>query len=134
MTDAIAPRHLGRSAFAIVAGFLAVAVLSIATDALLHALAVYPPWGEPMHDPGLNALALSYRFVYTVLGGWLTARLAPSAPMTHVLILGGIGFVLSGAGYFGTAGMDLGPRWMPLVLWLTSLPLTWAGGKLYRKA
>ena len=39
-----------------------------------------------MYDTGLNLLA-SYRIVY-LLGGFITARLAPRAPMRHVMILG----------------------------------------------
>ena len=82
---------MGRSIVAVVAGFLAVVGLSLATDQLFHVLEVYPPWGQPMNDTGDNLLALSYRVVYTVLGGFITARLAPRAPMRHVMILGIIG-------------------------------------------
>jgi len=52
-----------RSAAAVLAGFLAVAVLSLVTDQILHVLQVYPPWGAPMWDPKLNLLALTYRTV-----------------------------------------------------------------------
>jgi hypothetical protein len=45
-------RRLLRSTGAVVAGFMVVFVLSLATDQLLHVLNVYPPWGQPMHDPG----------------------------------------------------------------------------------
>ena len=57
-----------RSVAAVLLGFLAVVVLSLATDHVLHVLDVYPPWGQPMHDPGLCLLALSYRTVYAVAG------------------------------------------------------------------
>ena len=56
---------MGRSIVAVVAGFLAVVALSLATDQLFHVLEVYPPWGQPMNDTGDNLLALSYRVVYT---------------------------------------------------------------------
>ena len=78
------PRRLWRSAGAVFLGFLTVVVLSLGTDQLLHVLQVYPPWGQPMHDPGLNLLALSYRIIYTVLGSYITARFAPHSPMRHV--------------------------------------------------
>lgn len=45
-------------------GFLTVVILSLGMDQVLHALHVYPPWGQPMHHPALNLLALSYRIVY----------------------------------------------------------------------
>ena len=41
------PRRLGRSTAAVLLGFVAVAVLSLGTDEVLHVLRVFPPWGEP---------------------------------------------------------------------------------------
>ena len=126
------PRRLGRSVAAVLSGFLATFILSLGTDQVLHVLDVYPPWGQPMWSPGLNLLALGYRIIYTVFGGWLTARLAPSAPTRHVLVLGVIGLVLSTLGAIGSITQyDLGPDWYPIVLALTSLPCVWLGGKLY---
>jgi hypothetical protein len=122
---------MARSVVAILAGFLAVVVLSLATDQLLHVLQVYPPWGEPMDDTGLNALALSYRIVYTLLGGLITARLAPRAPMRHVMILGIIGLIAGSAGVFvATTMADLGPSWYPIAIAVTAFPCTWLGGAL----
>ena len=51
---------------AIVAGFLVTVVLSLTVDEILHLAGIYPPWGDPMPQPALNALALSYRCVITV--------------------------------------------------------------------
>jgi hypothetical protein len=102
-------RNLWRSIAAVFFGFLAVVVLSLGTDEIFHMLLVYPPWNEPMRDPGLNLLALSYRIVYTVMGGYITARLAPRNPMRHVWVLAGIGLVMGVAGVIATSGMDLGP-------------------------
>jgi hypothetical protein len=126
------PRRLGRSTLAVLVGFVAVAGLSLATDQVLHVLEVYPPWGQPMYDAGLNLLALSYRCVYTVLGGYLTATLAPRNPMRHVLILGAIGFVLSLAGAISTASMNFGPVWYPVALVITAFPCVWLGGLIHR--
>ena len=69
------------------AGFICTALLSVGTDAFMHARGIFPPPGEAMSD-GLFALATAYRLVFTVLGGYMTAALAPRAPMTHVVILG----------------------------------------------
>jgi hypothetical protein len=126
------PRRLGRSTLAVLAGFVAVVVLSLGTDQLFHVLGVYPPWGEPMNDPGLNLLALVYRCVYGVLGSYIAARLAPRNPMRHALMLGGIGFVLSSAGAVSAIGMNLGPLWYPIALVITALPTAWLGGVLAR--
>ena len=126
------PRHTLRSIIAVLVGFLVIVVLSLATDQLFHSLNVYPPWNEPMRSHGLNFLALSYRVVYAILGSYLTARLAPRAPMKHAMILGYIGFALSALGAIAAIGADLGPMWYPIVLCLTSVPCAWIGGRLYR--
>jgi hypothetical protein len=126
------PRRRWRSAAAIFLGFAAVVVLSLGTDQVLHVLRVYPPWGEPMDDTGLLLLALAYRIVYTVAGGYIAARLAPSAPMRHAVILGLIGLVPGMAGVIAAVGVDLGPFWYPVALALIGLPCCWLGGVLHR--
>jgi hypothetical protein len=130
-TPSTSHRNLPRSAGAILAGFIAVFVLSLATDQVFHALDIYPPWGQPMFDTGLLLLALSYRIVYGIAGGYITARLAPHAPMRHALVGGGIGFVLSLAG--GIAMWDMGAHWYPIALALSSVPCAWAGARLFTK-
>lgn len=121
-------RNIPRSVAAILAGFIAVFVLSLATDQLFHALNVYPPWDQPMTDTGLLLLALTYRIVYGIAGGYLVARLAPRNPMRHALIMGSIGFVLSVAG--AIAMWDMGAHWYPVALALSAIPCAWAGAKL----
>ena len=128
------PRRLLRSAAAVFLGFIAVVVLSLGTDQVLHVVHVYPPWGQPMDEPGLNLLALSYRIVYTVFGMYLTARLAPHSPMGHALVGGAIGFVLGTAGAIATIPMHLGPAWYPIAIALTALPCAWLGGFLHRRS
>src|SRR6266852_3145770 len=91
------PRRLGRSVAAVLLGFVAVFVLSLGTDQVLHVLQVYPPWGQTMFDPGLNLLALSYRIIYTVVGAYITATLAPQNPMRHALALGVVGTIVGTA-------------------------------------
>lgn len=125
---------MGRSAAAVFLGFVSVAVLSLGTDQLLHVLKVYPPWGQPMFDAGLNLLALSYRIVYTVVGGYITASLAPRSPMRHVLVVGVLGVVIASAGAIAAMRTaDLGPNWYPIALALTGLPCVWLGGILHER-
>ena len=117
---------------AVFVGFISVAVLSLGTDQVLHVLEIYPPWGKPMHDPSLNVLALSYRIVYTILGGYITASLAPHAPMRHVIVVGIVGFVAGSAGAITAITVaDLGPDWYPIALALTAFPCVWLGGVLH---
>jgi len=132
MTQPMAPpRRLGRSIRAIFLGFLTVVLLSLGTDQILHVLKVYPPWGEPMRDPGLNALALAYRTVYTVLGGYVSARFAPHAPMRHAWIYGFVGLLFGAIGVVVGLTADLGPVWYPIALAAEALPCAWLGGTLY---
>lgn len=136
MTEVMAsahPRRVGRSVAAVFLGFIAVVVLSLGTDEVLHLLRVYPPWGQPMYDPGLCLLALSYRIVYTIFGSYLTARLAPRRPMFHVGILGAVGFVIGTVGAVTTIPMKLSPDWYPIAIAVTALPCAWIGGALDRK-
>ena len=125
------PRRILRSIAALFAGFVVVVVLSLGTDLVLHATSVFPAWGEPMSD-ALFLLATAYRTAYGVLGGYLTARLAPYAPMKHALAGGLVGLVLSTIGAVATwdKGPEFGPHWYPLALVATALPCAWAGGRL----
>jgi hypothetical protein len=126
-----APRNIGRSVVAVLAGIVLGAALSLGTDEILHLLKVYPPWGQPMPAPGENALALSYRIVYTVLSGYLTAALAPRNPLRHAVILGLIGLVICTLAVIATLPLHLGPSWYPIILAVTALPCMWLGGILY---
>ncbi len=108
------------------AGFVVVFALSLGTDQVLHLMGVYPPWGQPMFDPALNMLALGYRLVYDTFGSYLTARLAPFAPMRHALIGGVIGLALCTAGAIVAIRMDVGPAWYPILA--LRAPTAWLGG------
>ena len=124
--------QLVKSALAIVAGLLTIVATHMGTDQLMHAWGVFPPASQGMHDPALNALALAYRSAFTVLGCWLTARLAPSHPRDHALVLGLIGTALASAGAIAARDMNLGPAWYPLALAVTAFPLAWVGASLHR--
>ena len=98
----------------------------------MHATGVFPPWGERMAD-GLFVLPLAYRIVCSLLGGYLAARLATDRPVSHAMMLGAIGFVLSAIGTFATAGQSAayGPIWYSLLVTATALPCSFAGAKVY---
>jgi hypothetical protein len=127
-----APRRRGRGTIAVLAGLAANVVLGLGTDQVLHATGVYPPWGQPMSEP-LFGLATAYRIVYAVLGGYLTARVAPDRPMRHAIALGVVGVIVSTVGLVATwnAGPAFGPKWYPIALVLVSIPCAWLGAKLY---
>ena len=120
-----------KSIGALIAGALVGVVLSIGTDAALRAAGVFTPLGQPMSD-ALLLLATIYRTIYGVLGSYVTARLAPSRPMMHVLILGAIGLAVSIAGVVVSWNhvAEFGPRWYPRALVVLAMPQSWLGGKL----
>jgi len=124
-------RSMVRSIGAVFAGLLFIVVLSTVTDVVMHATGVYPPWFQYMPD-SLFLLATAYRIVYSILGSYLTARLAPHRPMLHALILGVVGVLLSSAGALSTwnKGPEFGPKWYPITLIVMAIPLAWVGGKL----
>jgi len=135
MAPSARPRRLLRSTGAVLAGFLVVFVLSTATDVVMHATGIFPPWFQPMSDP-LWLLTTGYRVVYTVLGGYVAARLAPDRPTLHALVLGFLGLAVAVAGAMATLGRgpEFGPAWYPLALVLTAVPACWLGGVLHRSA
>jgi len=126
------PRNRVRSLGAVFAGFVAVVVLSVSTDAILHATGVFPPWGLPMSN-ALFLLATAYRTVDGVVGSYVTARLAPHRPMAHSMAGAVLGLAVATAGAVATwnAGPEFGPHWYPLALIATVLPCAWAGASLY---
>ena len=125
------PSRMGRSVAAVAAGFVTIVVTHTAADAILHATGVFPPAGQAMSD-GLFVLATGYRFVWSVLGAYLTAGLAPARPRRHALVLGAIGVVLSSLGVVArlVAGPVMGPLWYPVVLVLMTIPCCLAGAAL----
>ena len=121
-----------KSILAVLAGLVFIFATHMGTDEVMHGLGVFPPKGEAMFDPALNALALGYRSVFSVLGCALTAWLAPRARMGHALTLGAIGTVLASLGAAAMIPLNLGPVWYPVALAASALPCAWVGGKLVR--
>jgi hypothetical protein len=121
-------RRWRRSTGAVLAGFATVFVLSSAIDAVLHVTGYYPNDGTPGTDLQL-AVAPAYRTAITVLGGWVTARIAPSTPMRHAVILGVIGTL---AGIVGViAAWSIGHHWYAISLAALALPSVALGGWLF---
>ena len=129
VVETVVPPQVGRSIWAIVAGFLAVVILSIATDVVLHRLGIFPPLGQRMADR-LFAWATVYGTIYGILGSYLTARLAPNRPMWHAMVGAGIGMLLGSAGAIATWNKDLGPHWYPVALVIQGIPCAWIGAKI----
>jgi hypothetical protein len=132
MTEPKSAFHILRSIGAVVAGATVNVALSLITDFLLEKVGVLPPVGHPAGS-GPLFLATIYRTAYGVLGAYITARLAPSSPMLHAMVLGFVGFALStlGAVLTWNDSAQYGPHWYPVALVVLALPTAWLGGRLY---
>lgn len=130
--ESATPRRLGRSVAAILIGIVVGVALTLATDAVLHRVGFYPPLGQTTPD-GPLVVATAYRIVFSVLGSYIIARLAPNRPMFHALISGVIGVVVSTIGAVVTWNHEppLGPHWYPVALIVTALPCAWLGAEIY---
>ena len=80
MNETPAQPNIGRSVLCIVAGFIAVVVLSLGTDYLLHLVAGFPKLGEVYADKQFLWAAI-YRTLYGIVGSYVTATVAFSRPM-----------------------------------------------------
>jgi len=120
-----------KSIGAVIAGAAVGVILSIGTDEALVKAGIFTPVGQPMSD-SLLALATLYRTVYGALGSYVAARLAPSRPMMHALILGAIGATVSIVGAVVTWNRvaEFGPHWYPLALVVLAMPQSWLGGQI----
>ena len=92
-----------KSIGAVFAGFVTVEILSTGTDFILEKFGIFPPASDPgLYITWMLIVALAYRSLYTIAGGYVTARLAPDKVMRHVIILACIGLL------GGTAGVIIG--------------------------
>lgn len=121
------------AAVAVAGGFIVTGVLSTATDALMRSLHIFPPAGVVMGDH-LFVVATLYRMLFAVLGGYITAAMAPGRGIVPVLVLGALGELAAMGGLVATwnAGPDYGPLWYPIALVVTAMPCVLAGLVLRR--
>ncbi len=119
-------------ALAVVAGFATTAITSTAADAVMHAAHIFPDSPQLMSG-ALFALASAYRAAFTVLGGYVTGRLAPDRPMRHAAILAGIGLlagIASVVAYYAIGEGKLGPAWYAFSIPVQAIPCVMLGGWL----
>jgi MFS family permease len=120
-----------KSIGAIAAGMMTVVLLSIGTDILFETLGYFPAPEKGLSLTWMLMLALVYRCLYAIAGGYVTAILAPSHGTRHAIVLGIIGFIISTIGVI--VAWNMSPHWYPIALAVTSLPCTWLGGTLRKQ-
>ena len=118
-----------RSIVAVVAGFVVVGLLiALAQAGVIAAFpAHFDAKGGTSHL-GMLLLMQGYVAVAATFGGWLAARLAPTAPLRHALIVGALGVLVNVA----SAAMSwaLYPSWAHVVGILTAMLWAWLGGTI----
>jgi hypothetical protein len=118
-----------RSVWAVLAGFILIGILSFGTDTIMHAMS---PWAYDDKGGTTNVpillVSMLYSAVYGLVGCYVAARLAPSSPMKHALILGLVGVVVTGLINFGLWGHV--PAWWSIANVLVVMPLAWFAGRL----
>ncbi len=123
---------IAKSIGAIIGGFLVVVLLSVGTDFVLESLLhVFPPQSAGPYPTWMLVLAFIYRSVFAATGGYVTAMLAPTNKMRHVIVLGVLGILGGVAGIF--AGWNLSDHWYPIALAVTAFPLVYLGGWYYTR-
>lgn len=127
-------KNIPKSIGAVLAGFVLVLVLAVVTDAVFMAMHVFPAPDHPeLYSDRLYLLITFYTAIYSVAGGWLTARLAPAWPRFHALILGLLGTLSSTVGAILMWGKATGHEWYPVALIAIASPTCWLGGWIYTK-
>jgi hypothetical protein len=121
-----------RSVGAVLAGLVTIVVLSNGTDTVLEATGVFPPVAvqqeQGFDTTWMAALAVAYRGVYTMVGGYVTAANAPNRPMRHAVVLGIVGIVLGVLGALAT--WRITPAWFNVLLIVLGPPCAWLGAKV----
>ena len=111
-------------------GFLVMGGLAVVTDLALRGLGIFP--AENAMTTPLLILAMAYRMVFTVAGGYDAARFAPRKGLTHAVVLGFVGTVIALAGAAAVSRQAPGttPPWYPLGIIGATLPCAGFGGIL----
>jgi hypothetical protein len=121
-------KNLFKSIGAVLLGFIIIVILSVGMDAILKAVGVLP-YDHLFVSTGLILSVIFYRAIFSLIGCYITAHIAPQNPVKHALALGVLGTVISTIGALMAA--DMGPAWYGWTLVVIALPIAWLGGKLY---
>jgi len=120
---------MSRSLLAVITGFLLIATLSVGTDMVLRMAvpSLFEVDGSTTSAPIL-LLTIAYVGLYATLGCYLAARMAPSAPMRHALVLGVLGLAFNVAGAVSIWAQY--PVWYRVMSLLLVMVWAWLGGRM----
>lgn len=118
-----------RSIFAVVTGFVFIALLSTGTELAIKAAipALFDADGGTRSVTVL-LLTIGYVGLYATMGCYLAARLAPRRPLQHALGLGIVGLVFNGVGSW--YAWSTAPAWFHGGSLLLVMFWAWLGGRM----
>src|SRR4030095_14462767 len=96
-----------KSIGAVLAGLVFIIFTHTLTDSILETAGLFSPPDQGLHVTWMLVFALVYRIILSIIGCFITAKLAPTDPMKHALILGLIGVFASTVGAVFAIRMDL---------------------------
>lgn len=117
-----------RSVAALLVGIAIVFALSAGTDLLLEHLNIFPAVSQRQFAVWMLLVALSYRCLFAIAAGYITATIAAKKRMRHVTILGYIALIVSIVGVI--TNWDKPNQWYAVAVAITCLPCIWLGGKI----
>ena len=118
-----------RSVMAVLAGFFFIGLLAFGADAVMRSAMpdAFDAAGRATSIPVL-LLMQAYVGIFAIAGCYLAARLAPSSPMKHALILGVLGLLVNISG--AVAMWDTAPAWYHILAIALVMPYAWIGGRI----
>jgi hypothetical protein len=121
---------MGRSILAIVVGFVLTGALNVGTNTVLSRVApdMVPPPGTPNTNTAALLVICAYVALFGILGCYVTARLAPSRPLLHALIMGGLALAMSIPVTLSV--WNDAPAWFNVYNLLAVMPYAYIGGTI----
>jgi len=114
----------------ILLAFIVTGLLSTLTDFLLESIGVLPNPANGLFITWAIWMVLFYRAVYTILAGFIVAKLAPGKPMLHAMILGLIGTTITVLATNSPSLAGKAPLWYGYTLAGITIPCLWLGVKI----
>lgn len=118
-----------RSIVAVLAGFFASTVMSLAADILFRRMspASFSADGQAIGDGPLFTI-MGYEALFAAIAGYTAARIAIRRPFVHAAVMGGV--VLLGRAPTAVLAWDTAPLWFHVGVLLLIVPAALLGAKL----
>ena len=123
-------KDLFKSIAAVVAGFATIFILAVALDHLLEGTGLMQTQTFDLNAGWVIAVVLAGRFLFNIIGPYVTARLAPNRPQLHAMILGLIGLAMNTMG--GMMMWASTSHWFLIILIVLPVPCAWIAAKLVK--